>query len=231
MASLGIGRSHPLSFELVLHFFMVSLSYNFLFLRELSHFLLEYIERTNTTMSNLHKNEDLIFRCCGCVSRWTSAMGVGDCGCSSCKSPNLDKDAGGHKVRDRIDWLVASRGQSEQDACGAVYGDEFQDVCGGECNPSQCSNGGGGGGESRCGCSSCTASVLRRDADGFHVGNRIDWVMKNLGRSEEDACDLVCGVEFSDVCGECDCDGAGGGGGGEPKCTGCSWDDGNTCPD
>ena len=45
------------------------------------------------------------------------AVGVGDCGCSSCTSSTLDKDADGHKVRDRIDWLIANAGQSEQEAC------------------------------------------------------------------------------------------------------------------
>ena len=39
-----------------------------------------------------------------------------------------------------------------------------------------------------CGCSSCTSSVLGRDADGYPVGNRIDWVMANMGQSEQDAC-------------------------------------------
>lgn len=136
--------------------------------------------------------------------------GVGNCGCSSCTSSVLNKDADGYSVRDRIDWVMTNMGQSEQDACSLVCGDEFPGVCGGECDPGQC--GGGGGGGSRCGCSSCTTSVLGRDADGFPAGNRIDWVMANLGRSEEQACDLVCGVEYPDVCGECDCDSGGGGG-------------------
>ena len=39
-----------------------------------------------------------------------------------------------------------------------------------------------------CGCSSCTSSVLGRDADGYHVSSRIDWVMANMGQSEQDAC-------------------------------------------
>jgi hypothetical protein len=29
----------------------------------------------------------------------------------------LNKDAGGHSVRNRIDWLIANKGQSEQEAC------------------------------------------------------------------------------------------------------------------
>lgn len=169
------------------------------------------------------------------------ALGVGNCGCSSCTSAVLDKDANGYKVRDRIDWLVANTGQSEQEACSTVCGDEFLGVCGSDCNPSQCGVTDiptknptpkpvtGSPTKKRCGCSSCTTSVLGRDAGGVSVGNRIDWVMDNMGRSEEDACDLVCGVEYPDVCEECDCDG--GGGGGDLSCAGCSWDDGNTCPD
>ena len=46
-----------------------------------------------------------------------SVLGVGDCGCSSCTSSVLDKDADGFSVRGRIDWVVANMGQSEQDAC------------------------------------------------------------------------------------------------------------------
>ena len=46
------------------------------------------------------------------------ALGVGDCGCSSCTSSALDKDADGYTVRNRIDWVIANMGQSETDACG-----------------------------------------------------------------------------------------------------------------
>ena len=45
------------------------------------------------------------------------AVAVGDCGCSSCTSSVLNKDADGYSVRSRIDWTVANMGQSEQDAC------------------------------------------------------------------------------------------------------------------
>ena len=77
-----------------------------------------------------------------------------------------------------------------------VCGDEFPGVCGSKCSPSQC-----GGAGSKCGCSSCTTSVLGRDAGGFTVGSRIDWVMNNNGRSEEDACSMVCSDKYPDVCG------------------------------
>ena len=44
-------------------------------------------------------------------------VGVGDCGCSSCTSSVLNKDAAGHSVRNRIDWVIANKGESEQKAC------------------------------------------------------------------------------------------------------------------
>ena len=44
-------------------------------------------------------------------------VAVGDCGCPECTSSILNKDAGGHSVRNRIDWLIANKGQSEQKAC------------------------------------------------------------------------------------------------------------------
>ena len=52
-----------------------------------------------------------------------------------------------------------------------------------------------------CGCSSCTSSVLGRDADGYPVGSRIDWVMANMGQSEQDACsngniDVLSGIHY-----------------------------------
>lgn len=42
---------------------------------------------------------------------------VGDCGCSECTSSILNKDASGSTVRNRIDWVVANKGLSEQGAC------------------------------------------------------------------------------------------------------------------
>jgi len=140
--------------------------------------------------------------------------GQSKCGCSSCTASVLGRDADGYSVGNRIDWVVANMGQSEQGACSAVCGDEFPDVCG-ECNPTQC--GGSGGGGSKCGCSSCTDSVLGRDANGYSVGSRIDWLVANTGQSEQGACSTVCKDEFPSICGECNpsqCGGGGGGGGG-----------------
>lgn len=39
-----------------------------------------------------------------------------------------------------------------------------------------------------CGCSSCTDSVLRRDADGSSVNDRIGWVVRNVGVNRKAAC-------------------------------------------
>eukprot|EP00804_Cyclotella_cryptica_P003669 CCRYP_016563-RG/>CCRYP_016563-RG protein AED:0.28 eAED:0.31 QI:778/0.66/0.57/1/0.5/0.28/7/0/604 len=185
---------------------------------------------------------------------------VAKCGCSSCTTSVLERNANGYSVRNRIDWFVANTGQSEQDACSTVCAEEFPDVCG-ECDPSQCGGGGGDtcngcswdggnncpdwwcnesqsncnvctgswfGGDpsplptpkpsgeyngSKCGCSSCTTSVLERNANGYSVRNRIDWLVANTGQSEQDACSTVCAEEFPDVCGECDPSQCGGGGG------------------
>jgi len=135
-------------------------------------------------------------------------LSVGDCGCSSsCTSSVLNQDADGYSVRARIDWVMANKGKSEQGACALVCGDEYPHICA-KCDPSnnsQCQkSGGGGGGGSRCGCSSCSSSVLGRNAEGFSVESRIDWVKTNKGKSESDACDIVCGDEYPNICGECD---------------------------
>ena len=80
-----------------------------------------------------------------------------------------------------------------------VCGDKFPNICD-ECDPGQCSGGGpppspsaptpSTGGGSKCGCSSCTMSVLARDANGHAVGGRIDWVEANMGMSEVEAYSL-----------------------------------------
>mmetsp|Transcript_30831 Transcript_30831/g.65210 ORF Transcript_30831/g.65210 Transcript_30831/m.65210 type:complete len:407 (+) Transcript_30831:141-1361(+) len=145
--------------------------------------------------------------------------GQSKCGCSSCTASVLGRDADGYSVGNRIDWVVANMGQSEQGACSAVCGDEFPDVCG-ECNPTQC--GGSGGGGSKCGCSSCTDSVLGRDANGYSVGSRIDWLVANTGQSEQGACSTVCKDEFPSICGECNPSQCGGGGGGGATAEGAS---------
>ena len=79
---------------------------------------------------------------------------------------------------------------------GEVEGGGWCNVGQGNCEPGcggrWCTNGGGGGGggASKCGCTLCTDSVLGRDADGYSVGDRIDWVQANMGKSENEACSL-----------------------------------------
>lgn len=68
-----------------------------------------------------------------------------------------------------------------------------------------------------CGCSSCTQSVVNKKVRGYSVKDRINWLKRNNGMSEEGACGAVCGSEFPSVCGQqCNpnqCRGDGGGGG------------------
>ncbi|KAL7480883.1 hypothetical protein ACHAW6_006588 [Cyclotella cf. meneghiniana] len=67
-----------------------------------------------------------------------------------------------------------------------------------------------------CGCTLCTDSVLDKDADGFTVRSRIEWLTSNRGVSEEEACSTVCGHEFWTTCIQCDpsdCQGNNGDGG------------------
>lgn len=50
----------------------------------------------------------------------------------------------------------------------------------------------------------CTEEVLGYPAGGHTCGERINWLMKNVGKSERDACAKVAGVEFTDICAGCD---------------------------
>lgn len=56
----------------------------------------------------------------------------------------------------------------------------------------------------KCGCQSCTQQVLAYLADGYSCGSRIDWVVSNMGYTENNACKLVGGEEYSSNCGDCD---------------------------
>ncbi len=56
-----------------------------------------------------------------------------------------------------------------------------------------------------CGCpETCTKKVQGYPAGPFSCGARISWLMKSAGKSERDACALVAGVEFTDICAGCD---------------------------
>jgi len=58
----------------------------------------------------------------------------------------------------------------------------------------------------RCGCPSCTPSVLKRDIgmNGEVVGDEIDWVVEKFDYTEREACILICTDLFWDICNECD---------------------------
>ncbi len=56
-----------------------------------------------------------------------------------------------------------------------------------------------------CGCpETCTKEVLDYPAGGYTCGIRIKWLIDNVGKSEHDACSLVSGIEFTDMCAGCD---------------------------
>ena len=107
-----------------------------------------------------------------------------------------------------------------------VCGDEFSNVCGDECNPSQCGSGGGGVGGGGvppaptppppsppsstgafCGCSTCSQTVWDAFAGDYTCGARITWLQNSQGYGEDKACSAVTS-EFPDIC-RCDpsCDG------------------------
>ena len=54
-----------------------------------------------------------------------------------------------------------------------------------------------------CGCSdSCTSSILGTKVDDRTIEEHIYWIVDNLNESEEEACELVCGEEYDDICGD-----------------------------
>ena len=56
-----------------------------------------------------------------------------------------------------------------------------------------------------CGCpETCTKEVLNYSAGGYTCGVRIQWLIKNEGKSPHNACSKVAGVEFTDTCAGCD---------------------------
>jgi hypothetical protein len=52
----------------------------------------------------------------------------------SCTDEVLDREAGEYSCRDRMNWLIESKGKSQLGACEQVGGVEFPEVCG-PCNP------------------------------------------------------------------------------------------------
>ena len=142
------------------------------------------------------------------------------CGCSSCSSPVLSRNAGGHAVGARIDWLKNVKRKSEQEACKIVCRDEFSNICGRECDPNQC----------RSGAPSPTppgGTSLRNK--GWTPSGKLGQCKGDCDRSSECASGLVCfqrhGVESvpgcrgrgatgMDYCIKAGGGGSGGGGGG-----------------
>ncbi len=59
-----------------------------------------------------------------------------------------------------------------------------------------------GVGHVSCGCPSCTSDILETVVDNETIGQRIKWIVDNLNESEVDACELVCGEELDDICGD-----------------------------
>jgi beta-glucanase (GH16 family) len=132
-----------------------------------------------------------------------------DCGCgSNCHSATLNQivtdNAGSHSCRARIIWLRDVVGKPETDAC-VILSSEFPSICGQGCDPRNCNRlppptvG-------DCGCASeCTPSVLDQpatDGAGIHSCRaRINFVMGNFGKSEEEACEQVA-YEFPSICGQ-----------------------------
>ena len=58
------------------------------------------------------------------------------CGCTSCTKDVLDSNAGGFSCKNRINWIIANKGFSEEDACKLV-GDEYPSICG-MCHTDRC---------------------------------------------------------------------------------------------
>lgn len=50
---------------------------------------------------------------------------------------------------------------------------------------------------------SCTEAVLNRDADGFSCGDRIQWLMDELGHTEKEACTTISYRDFNGRCSLC----------------------------
>jgi len=136
----------------------------------------------------------------------TGAEVQGYCGCGpdSCSDTVLDSIADGHSCRDRIEWVMANKDETEVDAC-RIVSEEYPSICGGQkCHPDQCNSDevpNQPDGEITCGCGdTCTSEALENDADGHSCKARIQWVMDNRAYSETGACCRVS-EEFPSICG------------------------------
>jgi len=88
----------------------------------------------------------------------------------------------GHSLTNSI-WYYATRPETEPLELAAIGDDAFD-----------------------CGCpETCNKAVLNSIAGiEFTCGVRIQWLVSNMGKSREEACTIVAGVEFKDICAGCD---------------------------
>ena len=104
-----------------------------------------------------HNGKNAAMACCACgggsSSFYTSKVHVDEhnedeekevesgitCGCpSSCTSSILSTMVNDKSIEERISWIVDNLNESEEEACELVCGEEFDEICGSECNPSDC---------------------------------------------------------------------------------------------
>jgi hypothetical protein len=133
--------------------------------------------------------------------------GTGKCGCSGCTDTVWERDAGDFKCGARIEYLQAAFANTyptEQDACRRVSGIEFPDICG-PCDPTSCGAAPAIVEDTTyCGCPECTNDIWDLDAEDYSCGARITWLLENESATyptEEDACRLVAGNQFPEICG------------------------------
>lgn len=142
----------------------------------------------------------------------------------TCTDEVLDTMAGQYSCRDRITYLINSGSKSEYAACLQIAVEEYPDFCS-LCSPLEDASGAldepveseGGvvnapdvevtaptGDRITCGQPTrCTDQVLSAIAGTFPCQDRIEWLMRNKGLSEIQACEVVAANEFPDVCGGC----------------------------
>jgi len=155
-------------------------------------------------------------------SRQTAPWAICGCRTSACSAKVWNSNAQGPSCGDRILWLTKEGSMTGEAACQQVGGDEFPEDCG-PCacqrdaqalqevpqqqqqQPQQAPESTSG----TCGCSTCTSTVLQRDAEGFSCGARIDYLKGT--QSESAACRQVGGLEFVAQCGACNPDTCNGG--------------------
>jgi hypothetical protein len=93
---------------------------------------------------------------------------------------------------------------TEQDACRRVAGTKFPDIYGPR-DPTSCGAATVRVEDTRyCGCPEFTEDIWALDAEDYSCGARITWLLENESTTyptEEDACKLVAGNQFPEICG------------------------------